>query len=282
MPSNPNRFSKPDRPHINQETNLRAMINLDRVQMTEQSGYLIVTYGNRNYLVASSEESVVIVPHSHTRALRQETIIRLTLDPSIFNDTEVPSIYREVIVFHLIRRKEYMEAGFEDDFERAKNDEILYITKYFPAHMQKDYFRFAEKYRKAANEKKNMVDGRRAATKNKIGRTLEKTQNDEDAKRNLRAFLAGLIGLKTKYKNGHYFNDDTDWLTAIDFDETRPEKITVIVKKAFAYLITDEVCEKYNLTKCPPENIKLEFGLEEYDSALACYKELIICGRQNG
>jgi hypothetical protein len=82
---------------------------------------------------------------SPTIELRQQ--MQQVLQPmhGLFLDREIPQEFREAIIFHELREREY--SGFEDAHQRAVHDEILYVLKHFSPELRKQYFEFAEKER---------------------------------------------------------------------------------------------------------------------------------------
>ena len=112
---------------------IRDLIEIDRLRIIEvdKSSYL-VKLGSREYEVRRGEVSAFIREGNN-----------------IEQDDLVPDEFKEIMMFHEIREKEYYEAGFKDAHERAANDEVLYVLKFFPPELQKKYFEFAKISRKS-------------------------------------------------------------------------------------------------------------------------------------
>lgn len=129
---------------------LSDLIQLERVRIVEElDDAYKVKYGNDEYNIAKDSQSHWnngMATHSNGLELRQE--LRLVPEHGIFQDEQAPAEFKEVMMFHEIREREYSEAGFDDAHERAMNDEVLYILKFFEQEKQKAYLTFAAKYRR--------------------------------------------------------------------------------------------------------------------------------------
>lgn len=66
---------------------------------------------------------------------------------------EVPNTFVEVMMFHEIREGEYRSRfgiSEEEAHQRAVNDEILYVLKFFVPERQQKYFKWVQEYRKVS------------------------------------------------------------------------------------------------------------------------------------
>ena len=143
-------MKKPELPQ-----NIKEMINLNRLEILEEtdSAYR-VRYGDKEYIIKKDEESYFIGDNGTTHqglglglglSLRLE--LKQIISPGIFQDDDAPRDFKEVMMFHEIREKEYSEADFEDAHNRAVHDEILYVFKFLPPEKQTEYFEFVKNYR---------------------------------------------------------------------------------------------------------------------------------------
>ncbi len=133
---------------------LSDIINLERVKIEkETNSYYQVRYRDEIYRISKSDESSFIINGNNSITPEMEMSLepRLELivaqDTEIFQDASVPKRYREVMMFHEIREIEYQEAGFEDAHERAVNDEVLYVLKFFDKKTRDAYIKWSKEYR---------------------------------------------------------------------------------------------------------------------------------------
>ncbi len=125
-------------------------INLERVKIVEEAkDFYKVQYKGQEYRVMKSAETHFANGSASAPSLRQAIRLEQILIPEagIFQDTEVPNEFKEIMMFHEIRESEYKNAGFADGHERAVNDEVLYALKFFTPKQRTAYFKFAEEYR---------------------------------------------------------------------------------------------------------------------------------------
>lgn len=126
------------------------IVNLERIEIIEETEDCHrIKYKNNTYEIAKSTESC-FVTHSSSPGPTLEHRLEQKLIPEteIFQDENVPQEYKEVMMFHELREMEYKAAGFEDAHERAINDEVLYVLKFFDEKTREGYLQFAREYRK--------------------------------------------------------------------------------------------------------------------------------------
>ena len=131
---------------------LTDLIDLHRVEVVEETEDAYqVRYGDMEYEIekdAKTEWASATTTSTVGLAVRLEQ--RLVPESGIFQDEEVPAAYKEVMMFHEIREKMYVEErGLETELahQLALNDEILYVLKFFNKKEAKEYLTFAQKYR---------------------------------------------------------------------------------------------------------------------------------------
>ncbi len=136
-------------------TGLSGRIGLERVVLEETPDAYRAQYGTETYEIAKDNKSHFSGAGAQGIRIRQEMRTEMRISPAhgIFQDEEMPAEFKEVSIFHEIREREYSQAGFDDAHERAVNDEILYVQKYFSEELQQRYFDFADEYREKAGRK---------------------------------------------------------------------------------------------------------------------------------
>jgi hypothetical protein len=126
---------------------LSRIINLERVELVnEDPDTYIVKYKGMFYEIAKGDESHwAEINASSPPTLKQELKLeqRLIPETGIFQDANTPQEFKEVMMFHELREREYKLTGFEDAHERAINDEILYVLKFFDEQTRQRYLDFA-------------------------------------------------------------------------------------------------------------------------------------------
>lgn len=129
---------------------IKEHINLQRLQILEETEVVyIVELDGQEFIIAKDSETY-FVPEEITASgieIKLKQLPVILPDTNIFQDETVRSDFKEVMMFHEIREQEYKEAHFEDIHQRAINDEILYVMRYFAPNLQKEYFKFADEYR---------------------------------------------------------------------------------------------------------------------------------------
>ena len=138
--------------------NLSKNIILERVTITDKDENCYqATYKGEKYHITKSDETSFDLNHisspSHNLRLGLEQRLDIS-GMSVLQDETAPEDYKEVMIFHELREIEYQEAGFDDGHERAVNDEILYVLKFFGEKKLKHYLKFANEYRTKALEKR--------------------------------------------------------------------------------------------------------------------------------
>ena len=139
-------------------------IQLSRVKILDRNerGYLVdyggtkysINGGDETFFVLGSDSAISTSVSSGAGSLILEP--RLTLEHRLVQGTEIfleedaPQKYKEVMLFHELREMEYVEAGLENAHDRAVNDEVLYILKFFDKRKRQGYLKFATEVRKAA------------------------------------------------------------------------------------------------------------------------------------
>ena len=125
------------------EQDISDLINLDRVEILEETDDSFrVKYGNHAYQIAKSDKSAFLIPSAPTLGLEMKLEQQLVLDTGVFQDDSAPEEFKEVMMFHELREMEYKDHGFEDGHDRAVNDELLYITKFFDSARKIAYLQF--------------------------------------------------------------------------------------------------------------------------------------------
>ncbi len=143
---------------------VRDAITLERVKITRETpDFFRVEYAGETYDIAKSRESSFVMGDNHPTTgdmLVMEEKLEQLLVPStgIFQDDTVPIEYKEVMIFHEISEMQYREADFEDAHERAVNDEILYVVKFFDEKTREQYLEFARKYRALSEKPAELTD----------------------------------------------------------------------------------------------------------------------------
>ncbi len=141
-----------DKNHISATMTLTKLINLHRVEVLGETGdEYNVRYGDEEYIIEKDEKTewASASPVEGAR-LAQRLEQRLVPESGVFQDEEVPAAFKEVMMFHEIREKWYVEAkGLETGLahELTLNDEVLYVLKFFDKKEARAYLTFAEKYR---------------------------------------------------------------------------------------------------------------------------------------
>ena len=132
---------------------INDIIKLERVKLLEETeeDYKI-KYGSEIYNIFKDSKTGFEInqPTSQKSKLELRLEQKLVPETHIFIDETAPLEFKEVMLFHEFREIQYKENGFEDAHQRAINDEILYIMKFFDEKKQKEYLNFAEDYRKQA------------------------------------------------------------------------------------------------------------------------------------
>jgi hypothetical protein len=136
---------------------IREQIGFSRVKILERlkSGYQ-VEYEGEKIEIASGEISHWTSEGGSGGGAGMSQELRQTLvlipESGIFQDDEAPDEFKEIIMFHELREKEYAEAGFEDAHERAVRDETLYVLQHFDGKTQKEYLNWAKGIRHTAQQ----------------------------------------------------------------------------------------------------------------------------------
>lgn len=132
---------------------LSDIIELDRVHIEGETPDLYtVKYKDRTYEITKSTETCFVSNGSSSApSMRAELRLenRIVPETEIFQDSHVPTEFKETMMFHEIREMEYKSGCFEDAHKRAVNDEVLYALKFFDKKTQKEYIDFAQMYRKS-------------------------------------------------------------------------------------------------------------------------------------
>ncbi len=93
------------------------------------------------------------------------------------DDASIPTKFKEVMIFHELREREYADAGFEDAHERALLDERMYVLQYLseepvfnrPLLLDLLYLQFAEEYRKGRTAKESVESVRNSIYEETFG-----------------------------------------------------------------------------------------------------------------
>jgi hypothetical protein len=153
---------------------LRELISIPRLEILgETEDSFEVKLGGETFQVIKSSETSFSAAGAQSQHLSQRLEMRQVMlpDASIFQDEEVREEFKEVMILHEIREKEYKEAGFQDAHKRAMQDEVLYILKYFKTDLQQAYLEFARKYREAKQKE--------AGEEQKFGPRLDEVTVDQ-------------------------------------------------------------------------------------------------------
>jgi len=136
---------------------LPNLISLERVKIVKETpDVYIVKCGNNEFQIAKDSDSHFSLGSSSPQielGLSLNLEQRIIPETGIFQDESAPIEFKEIMMFHEIREKEYAESGVEDAHQRAVNDEILYTLKFFDKKTQEKYFKFAEEYREQKRER---------------------------------------------------------------------------------------------------------------------------------
>lgn len=137
----------------------KELIELDRLNIEDTPDEFRVTYGDVVYAMPKKPEAdstprdeyhearlfteVGIVPQLRQVLIQEQSSDRVEQ----LKYEEVPDEFIEAVLFHQLREMEYENAGFENAFERATNDEVLYAIKFFSAEKRDRFIAFACEYR---------------------------------------------------------------------------------------------------------------------------------------
>jgi hypothetical protein len=128
---------------------VRELVTIPRLEiLNEDEARYRVRFGDKEYEITKGTESKFLSGGGGGGiglSLAPSLTFRLGL--SISQDENVPDEFKQVMIVHEIRELDYKSAGLEDTHERAMNDEILYVLKYFDQNQQLSYFAFASEYR---------------------------------------------------------------------------------------------------------------------------------------
>lgn len=132
---------------------VKKLITFSRVRILEttETSYKVEFEGEK-YSIIKDEKSYFVSGGFAGRNIGMRTELRQELVPlnSIFQDENAPDNFKEVMIFHEIKEKEYSDIGLEDAHNRAVHDEILYVLKHFDTETQQAYFKWAKEYRENA------------------------------------------------------------------------------------------------------------------------------------
>ncbi len=133
---------------------LSDIITLERVEIVEETedAYTANYKGITHEIAKDTKSHWVDERSSDAEDASQKLVMRLEQrlvpEAGIFQDKEAPQEFKEVMIFHELREKEYANVGFEDAHERAMNDELLYVLKFFDEKTREGYLTFAQENRK--------------------------------------------------------------------------------------------------------------------------------------
>ena len=134
------------------------LINLDRVKIKEETEEsFIVKYKKDTYEIKKDKSADFMGGPAEPRmmqAMNLEQHIEIIPETRVLGDKSIPLEYKEVMMFHEIREQEYANHDFKDAHERAVNDEILYIMKFFDEKTRDGYLAFAAEQRAGQRPKK--------------------------------------------------------------------------------------------------------------------------------
>ena len=129
---------------------LSDLINIERVEIIEKTpGSYKVNYKGQEYQITKDTESCWVPAAPSSMSIRTGMqLLNLQLE-EIFQDDRVPEEFKEAMIFHEIREREYSAAHFDEKeaHERAQNDEILYAFKFFDEEKRQRFIEFARSYR---------------------------------------------------------------------------------------------------------------------------------------
>ncbi len=133
---------------------LTDMIELDRVIIARETKDLYrVCYGSKEYDILKRTETLFVAPLK-TMGLEQQltqTLGEEIIQTGIFQDKKVPTEFKEIMMFHILRKQWYQtELGIDPlhAHQLTLHDEFLYTFKFFEPEHALAYFQFAIEYRK--------------------------------------------------------------------------------------------------------------------------------------
>lgn len=198
--------SKSPNPEQSVQKILADWIKFPRVKIIgEDDNTYTVNYGEEEYTFSKEEMEGEMGEYAAgcavmeiTQTVRQE----LRSAHGFFLDLDIPPEFREAIIFHELREKEY--AGEEDAHQKAVHDEILYITKHFSLKLRKQYLKLMGKERERAVRKKQTEE------RNNEEISLQMPLNPEEISRDIMGIFVDECGsykFMTRYCMGSLGGD---------------------------------------------------------------------------
>lgn len=168
--------------------NIANFIDVPGLKITKENGKTyFVRYGKEKREIIKDDKTYFEMPSSSSSGqglrLAQTHRQELHFKGGIFQDKETPKKFQEVMMFHELREWEYREHDIENAHERAVNDEILYILKYFSLEDQKAYLEFAKEYREKAQKDQQLKLLKEKREKKRYQREEEKKKKEEEIKK---------------------------------------------------------------------------------------------------
>ena len=150
---------------------LRDLIDLPRVKiLSEDETSFLIEYEGQEIPVVKSDATYfqAEAAGSVRNGMRQELRLVAALDEKICQDDGARE-FMEVMLFHELREREYLDAGFENPHQRAVHDEILYVMAHLPEKLR-EYLEFAKQYRE---ERAHPVDAEEGANEEQVAEERE-------------------------------------------------------------------------------------------------------------
>lgn len=273
---------------------LEDRITLDRVRIVKETndGYF-VKYGKQRYTIKRDPEQSYFIlsdedtgvkgssaasgagPLAQSHSMVQMQVLEQRLEPGIFQADNVPKEFKEVMIFHELREREYLNGGLDDAHYRAVNDEILYVTRFFDPEKRVRYFEFADKFRKRARTQMPPDAVTLTAHFNTVGfgPTVKLIPCAKPAKTrtysSVAVLTASLVLGKTMKGTSHVIDKEGKKLLSVDFDASSLADLysTLLSRKDFhnAKLVGDAV--RHN---APSERDLEEIALLERNHYVRC------------
>ncbi len=220
---------------------LEEWIEFPRVNILRENDETFTVEYNGEEITISKEEMKHEMGAFHagsgSPAMQVRLEIRQELQPlhGLFLDRDIPTEFREALIFHELREKEY--SGFEDAHQRAVHDEILYVLKHFSPELRKQYLEFAEKEREEKSPQMEIDPEELLQLLEANGLEVGQGNLEED-------------------EHGKLFLPETDWLQI---------HVGIKGKQTWALLSFDDIQEGYVSIQIEPYSFEPEIVMK-YDN----------------
>lgn len=117
----------------------------------DEEGYNVLYDNAEVYIAKTDRSSFSLSPVACSQTMGMQ--LSIIPEARITQDSNAPKEFILAMMFHELREKEYLEAGFNNAHERALNDEFLFVLKNLDPSERERYFIFADNYRQRELEK---------------------------------------------------------------------------------------------------------------------------------